>query len=203
MTRAMRDAAIPDRVIAAELDLLDTSLDNARQRLDYAEGLFTREARDSKSRAKQAFALRRLEAASRQALASGRCDPRANPLLDPAIAEATIDYLRAIANVLAAEPDAAPRDYLPAHIRQDSDAAIEEIEGTIERIRGDLAEHERREAGARKREAERRLGGLDTRDYAELSEAERERIEQDLGLGTGRDRAAASDALARSPIPLE
>lgn len=170
--------------------------ERTRQRLDYAEGDLDRPPRDWRTRQAQANALDRFGKVCTAAAARGR-----DPWSYPACLRAFIDWLRAHAAVLAAEPDEY-RDFLPEFIRADPQGQIEaEIARTEQEIR--RLEQERERSRQRERAAARgRLASMRTSDYARLSAGERVEWEGRLGLVLPDDRPAARDALSRLNVPL-
>jgi hypothetical protein len=199
MVRTMRASGV-DESLTAKLQLgVDEVDDNARQRLDRAEATLPRPQRDSKARQRQGYALGKMRKTGAAAIAAGR-----DPESDPATLRASIGWLRAHAEVLRAEPDAAEfRQWLPEHFRDDP---FREIDREVARIESTLAEltARRERADERERAAARRdLAPMRTSDYARLSKSEQEAWLARLGLEMpDAERPAKSDQLSRLPLPL-
>jgi hypothetical protein len=200
MVRTMRASGLSDELVAAILLKEEQLNGRVRQLLDYAEESLARPARDRPARQVQAYAQRKMQKAGAAAVARGL-----DPEDDPATLRATIEWLKAHAAVLRAEPDAHEhRAFLPEHIRDDPVSAIAEDIGTVER---QIAELDARHEQARERErasARSRLNRMQTSDYARLSSAERDEWERGLGLDLpAADRPPATDALGRLHVPLD
>jgi hypothetical protein len=186
MVRSLYASGLTKPVIAALLDVNGKAL-------DYAERRLKKPGRDSKARARLAYAVRRMGDAGKAAVSRG-----VHPEEDRTTLRAMSAFLRAHAAVLRAEPEA--REYrLPLSYSgqinpfQAISAEIERIERKLteltERWRRTIVElvEQRERQSERERAAARdKLANMTTREYELLGPYKQAEVERELELGLDR-----------------
>jgi hypothetical protein len=194
MVRAMQQSAVGEGLIARLVFDEPVITARVRQRLDRAEAHLPHPPRDSRARAAQGYAQRRLRAAADVAIAAGR-DPEADlPWLRAASA-----FLRAHAAVLAAEP-AEYRDFLPLHLRHDPFTELEAvIESYDRKVQATIDARREKEVIS----AKRSLAKMTTADYARLSPVQQADMLGTLGIILPGSGPTTGDASGRGRAPVE